>query len=80
MSYGCAIISTPVGGIPEVVKGNGILVEPGNVEEIASAISRMADDAERTRMGGRSLEIVRAFYPEAVLSHLRAVYLELLSA
>ena len=26
MSYGCAIISTPVGGSPEVVKDNGILV------------------------------------------------------
>lgn len=80
MSYGCAIISTPVGGIPEVVKGNGILVEPGNVEEIAAAIAQMDDDAERALMGARSLEIVKAFYPEAVLSHLRSVYLALLSA
>ena len=36
MSYSHPIISTPVGGIPEVVKDhqNGILVEPGNLEQI----------------------------------------------
>jgi Glycosyltransferase len=36
MSHGCAIVSTPVGGIPEVVSdANGLLVEPGDSEAIA---------------------------------------------
>ena len=36
MSYGMPIISTPVGGIPEIVSNgeNGYLVEPGNKEDI----------------------------------------------
>ena len=40
MSYSHPIISTPVGGIPEVVKDhqNGILVEPGNLEQIKEAL------------------------------------------
>ena len=78
MSYGCSIISSPVGGIPEVVKDNGILVQPGNQKEIHAAIVCMADDEKRMAMGEKSLEIVKDFYPEAVLSHLRSVYLELL--
>ena len=45
MSYGCAIISTPVGGIPEVVRENGILVRPGDVEGIAAAIARCEDES-----------------------------------
>lgn len=79
MSYGCAVISTPVGGIPEVVKENGILVHPGNIDEIAKAIVSMLDEAQRCRMGIRSLELVKPYYPDAVLSHLREVYLELLA-
>ena len=78
MSYGCAIISTPVGGIPEVVKDNGILVQPGNVKQIADAIVQMLDEPQRHRMGEKSLELVKPFYPQAVLTHLRSVYSELL--
>lgn len=79
MSYGCAIISTPVGGIPEVVKENGVLVHPGNKDEIAKAIVSMLDETQRCQMGIRSLEMVKPYYPDAVLSHLREVYLELLA-
>ena len=41
MSYKHPVISTPVGGIPEVIqtKENGMLVQPGNKEEIAKAIA-----------------------------------------
>lgn len=51
MSYGKAIISTPVGGIPEVVKDgeNGLLVKPGDIESLANAIlliDRMKDFRE----------------------------------
>jgi len=47
MAWGIPSISTPVGGIPEVVKHNenGLLVEPGNVDELASAMSLLIHDA-----------------------------------
>ena len=78
MSYGCAIISTPVGGIPEVVKENGILVQPGDVEGIASAIARCCDEDTCRRMGLSSLEVVKAFHPESVMASLKQIYESLL--
>ena len=78
MSYGCAIISTPVGGIPEVVKENGILVQPGDVEGIAAAITRCDDESACRRMGLSSLQVVEAFHPKAVMACLKQIYESLL--
>ena len=78
MSYGCAVISTPVGGIPEVVSGNGVLVSPGDAAQIADAMQRLSDPGVFRPMGERSLVIVEDYYPEAVISHLRSIYLSLL--
>lgn len=38
------VIATPVGGIPEIIKHgfNGILVQPGNIQEIANALRSLA--------------------------------------
>jgi len=49
MSYGKPIISTNVGGIPEVVfpGKNGILIEPGNLIEIESAIDYFIEHPEK---------------------------------
>ena len=74
MSYGCAIISTPVGGIPEVVTDNGILVEPGNIEEIYEAMLRLTDRKLVKEMGARSREAVQSYLPNAVMSHLGQIY------
>lgn len=40
MSYGIPVISTNVGGIPELIKNqyNGLLIPPGNVQEIKKSI------------------------------------------
>lgn len=79
MSYGCPVISTPVGGIPEVVNDNGVLVTPGNAEEIWKAISRYIENPQNIEAEGRiSLENVKPYLPESVISHLKALYLDLL--
>ena len=78
MSYGCAIISTPVGGIPEVVKDNGVLVQPGDIEGIAAAIARCGDEDACRKMGLSSLKMVEAFHPEAVMASLKQIYESLL--
>jgi len=53
MACGLPIISTDEGGIPDLVdEENGILVKPGNVEQIKSAIMAMKTNEEmRIRMG-----------------------------
>jgi glycosyltransferase involved in cell wall biosynthesis len=53
MACGLPIIGANEGGIPDLVgEENGILVEPGNVEQIKSAIIAMKTNEEmRIRMG-----------------------------
>ena len=77
MSYGNAILSTPVGGIPEVVDDrNGILVPPGDLGEISDAILELASlpKEDLGRLGEESRNKVAAFYPEQVMSRLNAIY------
>ncbi|HEX6310132.1 MAG TPA: glycosyltransferase family 4 protein [Acidimicrobiia bacterium] len=45
MSIGLPIVGTDHGGTPEVLGDAGLLVEPGDVEAMATAIERLLDDA-----------------------------------
>ena len=81
MGYGMPIISTPVGGIPEIVSNgeNGYLVEPGNKEDIYKAIMSLLNDADlRNRMGRISLSRVGEHLPEYVEKQLETLYDSLL--
>lgn len=77
MSYRMPIISSPVGGIPEVVKDgvNGAIVTPGNDEEIFAAIKKYVDD--RTLLsthGEESFKVVQTYLPDYVMNHLKRIY------
>lgn len=59
--YGCASIGTRAGGIPDLVdeEENGLLVEPGNVAELAAALERMiSNDAFRAQCAARARQSV----------------------
>lgn len=82
MSYRHPIISTPVGGIPEVVKDgvNGIMVNPGNVQEIAKAISAFVGDKKLVEeYGMHSMELVKPYLPETVFATLSEMYSHLIA-
>lgn len=77
MSYAMPIISTNIGGIPEIVKEgiNGFLVRPGNKAELKSAIDRLIADADlRKKMGNKSQCMVQQYLPKAVIPQLAEVY------
>lgn len=80
MSYKMPIISTPVGGIPEVVdESNGVLVTPGNDEEIYSAIRKYVDNFDLIeKQGESSFKKVETYMPDYVLNHLKRIYENLL--
>lgn len=81
MSYGHPIISSPVGGIPTIVKDgeNGFLVEPGNSEEIAQAINKLLNDRSLIEiLGKNSIKMVQPFMPENVFATLKNMYKQLL--
>lgn len=48
MGWGLPIIATPVGGIPELVinNQNGLIVTPGNIQELSEAIALLIKDEQ----------------------------------
>jgi glycosyltransferase involved in cell wall biosynthesis len=82
MSYGQAIISTNVGGIPEIVipEENGILIEPGNLIEIKAAIDFFIEHKEKAiQFGQESLHKVKKHLPDSVIPKLATIYESLLN-
>lgn len=54
MGWGLAVVTTPVGGIPEVVTPfqEGILVQPGNIQQLSDALNTViANKNQRLTMG-----------------------------
>lgn len=77
MAYGLPIIGTRIGGIIDLVDDeNGILVEPGNVEEIKQAIMTMKHSPDiRTRMKKTNRKkIVENYKWETVAQQYLALY------
>jgi colanic acid/amylovoran biosynthesis glycosyltransferase len=65
MSAGLPVISTAIGGIPEMVIQNetGFLVPPGDVVTLVSAIGRLFDDiALARRLGARGFQRARELF------------------
>jgi glycosyltransferase involved in cell wall biosynthesis len=60
LAAGLAVVTTPVGGIPEVIEDgyNGFLITPGDVGALAEKLAALANDRHLcTTMGRRSREI-----------------------
>lgn len=67
MSFKLPVITTPVGGIPEIVihGKNGLLVEPGNIPELAKSMQILIDNKSlRLKLGN-------AAYEEALLLDIK---------
>jgi glycosyltransferase involved in cell wall biosynthesis len=80
MARGIPVVSTRIGGIPEVVRdrATGLLVDPDSPRELAGAISSLAGDrsrAESLGAGGRSL-IRERFDPRRSATLLESVFEE----
>jgi glycosyltransferase involved in cell wall biosynthesis len=82
MALGLPVISTSVGGIPDIIVTgeNGLLIAPGDVEALAGAIiTLLRDSTLRFRLSQRAMGTVRARYSvDTIASQLRAYYQELL--
>lgn len=81
MSYGKAIIATKVGGIPEIVKNNmnGLLIEPGNQEQLTEAIDVFLKNPElMEKYGSSSIRMVQKYLPDSVLNELSEIYKSIL--
>jgi len=81
MSYGKAIISTAVGGIPEIVKDekNGYLITAGDTVALKRSIDRFIENKKLLNIfGNYSEQIVNNFLPDKVILQLENIYNEIL--
>lgn len=84
MSLGKAVISTNVGGVPDLVENefNGLLFEPGNLMELEVCISRLAKNPQLLAyLGNNSKErYVSQFSADIILESIKGVYCKLIGS
>lgn len=69
MGYGCPIIGTDVGGLPETVDGNGWIIPSENPVILADTIIEALSDPSRLeRMSQRSREIINERHSKPVVA------------
>lgn len=82
MAMGKPVVSTNVGGIPEVVLDGvtGILVQPGNSEDLARAIMKLLNDCELRESLGREgrRRVEEHFTLQSHLQRIQEIYGEIL--
>lgn len=77
MSWGLPSITTPVGGIPDIIKHevNGLFVPPGDVVALAEAMQRMiADTSLRDRLGKAARESIGPYDVKPYAANLATLY------
>jgi glycosyltransferase involved in cell wall biosynthesis len=79
MASGKPLITTRIGGIPDVVVDGetGLLVPPGDAAALRKALVRLVEDGEmRVRFGEAGRRRVVRFQASAVITNLESIYQE----
>ena len=83
MSVGLPVITTPVGAVEDAITHNehGLLVNPGNVAQISSALSELAQSLDkRTQLGeAAKVKFLKCFKDDVVAKTLSDYYQQLIT-
>ncbi|MCX6043826.1 MAG: glycosyltransferase [Chloroflexi bacterium] len=84
MAYGCPIVATAVGGIPELIEDgvNGLLCQPADSAGLAQQIQTLIEDARlRDRLGSAARHAYEhgPFQSTAVCDHFNLIYQQVVS-
>jgi glycosyltransferase involved in cell wall biosynthesis len=76
MAAGCPLVTTPVGGIPDLVGAeSGLVAAPSDAGQLAAALCRLLDDPSlRRRLGAAARQRARGFIAGEVVPRIEAVY------
>ena len=83
MGWGLPVIVTPVGGIPELItsKENGLLVEPGDIQQLSEAIQGLIENENlRISLGNSARKTVIPFDVRPYSSKLYEIYSSVLES
>jgi glycosyltransferase involved in cell wall biosynthesis len=80
MSWAVPVVATLVGGTPEIVSHGieGLLVTPGNIQELALALEQLLADPERCQKMGAAgrVRVERDFCAKVIYPQLEKLWLE----
>ena len=80
-AYGIPVVTTPVGGIPDIVKDgvNGLLFTPGDVDVLANHLNRLIENGDlRAKLSQESSLLVSStFSIECIANQLSDLYANL---
>ena len=82
MAAGCPVVSSPVGGVTELVSDgeNGLLVRVGDVAAIVESIERLLDDADlRNRLCANAAKTIKEYTWESAAEKTITLYERTLS-
>jgi glycosyltransferase involved in cell wall biosynthesis len=81
MSVGTAVVASNIGGIPEIVRDgvDGVLVEPGNVKALGSALTwLLGDHAALSAMGASARVRSKQFTDSTIIPRIISLYGQLI--
>lgn len=82
-AYGLPVITTPVGGIPDIAEDgkNLLLFTPGDVEQLAKQFERMIRDENlRNKIANESIRLAHTTFNQQVINkQIGDIYKELLN-
>ncbi|MFH1337337.1 MAG: glycosyltransferase family 4 protein, partial [Nanoarchaeota archaeon] len=75
IANGLPVIVTDVGGSKELVKNNGVIIQPGNEEQLKDAIEKLLSNEKlRKQMSKESLEIAKKFTWQNIAKEYENLY------
>lgn len=79
-AYGLPVITTPVGGLPDVLENqkNAIIIKPGEPDDIAKALEMLINDEKlREKLSHESLKLSKTIFSlESITQQLDRIYLD----
>ena len=81
MGYEIPVVATTAGALPEIVKDGGLLVEPGNSEELAKAIENISNNkgVREENITKARTRVKRLFSVNRMVGEYEKLYKQLLS-
>jgi glycosyltransferase involved in cell wall biosynthesis len=76
MALGAPLVTTPMGGIADMVEdgASALVVPPADEAALAAALARMSDPALRARLAEQARVEVRRYLQSAVAEQLEGIY------